>query len=114
MDSKEQADRLIVRLTDLTRSDKIHWEETANRTTFLTGFADFVGTLSKLDDPPATEAYELEIADHFGKTIETIVSSPSRTTQLARLRQLYNLAAERAMRSARPLSDVLASLEQIR
>jgi hypothetical protein len=114
MDSQEQTDRLIARLTDLTRSDKIHWEETADRTTFLTGFADFVSTLRKLDDPPAIEAYELDISDSFGKTIETIVSSTSRTTRLAGMRQLYNLAQERAMRSPRPLSDVLASLEQIR
>ena len=112
MDSKEQTDKLIARLTDLTKSGKIHWEETVNRTWFLAGFADFVALVRKTEDVP--DNYELEISDSFGKMIETIASSEAQTLRFAGLRQLYSIAQQRAMRSPRPLSDVLASLEQIR
>jgi hypothetical protein len=109
------------------KAGKIDWQETANSRKFLAQFSEFGAVISKPIDPPPEDGYELEITDRRGKTIDLfrcgLSEAHNRFDQSAavlaspqlRPRELYDLARAYAGRSPpTPLSDVLASLEQIR
>jgi hypothetical protein len=111
-----QLDRLIEKLTDLTRADKIYWQETADENTFLTGVGHSVVTVGRLNSSAAAP-YLIKILDSTGKTIEealVLVNPDVGVQDWDRLRTLHELARRNAMKSDKVVSDLLSSLEAIR
>lgn len=115
-----QIDKLVEKLTALTRADKVVWQETADENSFLTGVGQSVVIVGRVNSDPSAPCF-IRILDHAGKTIEEAyvpdLSSPDRDSamhDLARLRILLELARRSAMKSEKVVSDLLSSLEAIR
>jgi hypothetical protein len=114
-----QIDRLIEKLTELTRGDKVVWQETADENTFLTGVGKSVVTVGRVRTDTSAPCF-IRILDETGKTIEEAFApsvSAGRDTGLQewdRLRILHELARRNALKSERVVSDLLSSLEAIR
>jgi hypothetical protein len=47
MPFQEQIEKLITKLTELTKEDKVAWQETGNLNTYLAQFGKFIVTLGK-------------------------------------------------------------------
>jgi hypothetical protein len=103
---QEKIDQLVTRLTELTESGKVSWEETADEGTFLASVGKFVVTLGQ-DDP----YYRFKILDGTGKTIEEALGTGGENW--TRLSHLHELARRNALHVEEALSDLLSSLEHI-
>jgi hypothetical protein len=117
---EEHLDRLIEKLTDLTRADKVAWQETAAEDSFLTGVGQSVVIVGRVNSDLSAPCF-VRILDATGKTIEEAyapdLSSPDRDIamqDLGRLRALLELARRSAMQSEKVVSDLLSTLEAIR
>src|SRR5580700_7705213 len=117
---EEQLDRLIEKLTDLTRADKVAWQETAAENSFLTGVGQSVVIVGRVNSDPSAPCF-IRILDATGKTIEEAyvpnMSAPDRDIamhDLARLRTLLELARRNAMKSDQVVSDLISTLEAIK
>jgi hypothetical protein len=117
---ESQIDRLVEKLTDLTREEKVVWQETAADNTFLTGVVQSVVIVGRVNSDPSAPCF-IRILDASGKTIEEAYvpdfSSPDRDIalqDLARLRTLLELARRNAMKSEKVVSDLLSTLEAIK
>jgi hypothetical protein len=115
-----QIDKLIEKLTELTRADKVIWQDTADENTFLTTVGQSVVTVGRVNSGPSAPCF-VRILGDTGKTIEEAyapnLASPNREVaiqDLDRLRVLHELARRSALKSDKVVSDLLSSLEAIR
>jgi hypothetical protein len=116
---EEQIDKLVEKLTELTRTDKVAWQETADENTFLTGVGKSMVTIGRVNSGPAAPCF-VRILDDSGKTIEEAYAPnlAARDRDIAvrdldRLRTLHELARRSALKSDKVVSDLLSSLEAI-
>jgi hypothetical protein len=107
---QEKIDQLVTRLTELTESGKVSWEETADESTFLTSVGKFVVTLGEEHDDNYS-VYRFKILDGTGKTIDE--ASASGGENRTRLSHLHEFARRNALHVEEALSDLLSSLEHI-
>src|SRR5262244_1103512 len=112
MPYREQIEKLITKLTELTSQNKIAWQETAKVNTYLTAVADFIVTLGKAESE-LYGGYSFQILDPNGRTVETALATPSsnlvdpqqrvadslRVKDWERLRNLHELARRSALHS---------------
>jgi hypothetical protein len=115
-----QIDRLVEKLSDLTRADKVVWQETAAENSFLTSVGQSIVVVGRVNSDPSAPCF-IRILDATGKTIEEAyvpnLSASDRDTtmkDLARLRTLLEMARRNAMKSEKVVSDLLSSLEAIK
>jgi hypothetical protein len=111
-----QIDKLIEKLTDLTRADKVIWKDTAAENTFLTGVGKSVVIVGRTRTDTAAPCF-IRILDDAGKTIEEAFAPASGDSSLQdwdRLRTLYELGRRSALKSDKIVSDLLSTLEAIR
>lgn len=112
-----QIDKLVERLTELTRADKVVWQETADENTFLTGVGKSVVTVGRMRGDSTAPCF-IRILDDTGKTIEeafALMSARDQSLQdWERVRTLHELARRSALKSERLVSDLLSSLEAIK
>jgi hypothetical protein len=120
MPFQEQIEKLVTKLTDLTKEEKVSWQETANLNTYLTPVGKFTVTLGK-NGSEVYGGYSFQILDRTGKTIDGALAlfrgadaNSSAFQDWDRLRDLHELARRNALQSAKVVSDLLSSLEQIR
>ena len=110
MEPNEQAVQLIDRLLELTRNNKVEWQETVENNTFLAAFPKYVVTIGKSED-----AYRFGVADEFGKTLEDVAFAKSENRYLSEdFEQLHSLARRHALHSDAAISELLSSLATIR
>jgi hypothetical protein len=113
---QEQIDKLIEKLTELTRADKVVWKDTAAENTFLAAVGKSVVIVGRVRTDPAAPCF-IRILDDTGKTIEEAFAPAVGDTSLQdweRLRTLHELARRSALKSEKVVSDLLSSLEAIR
>jgi len=114
---QEKIDQLVTRLTELTESGKLSWEETADEHTFLASVGKFVVTLGevpeylRIDEEGPFPRYRFKILDETGKTIDEASGTPGENW--TRLSHLHELARRSALHVDEALSDLLSSLEHI-
>jgi hypothetical protein len=128
-----QIDKLIDKLTELTRADKIAWQDTADENAFLTAAGNSTVVVGGLGSDPAAPCF-IRVLDGTGKTVEEAfafseVSPPTNSVVAAavfldardralrewdRLRTLHELARRSALKSEKVVSDLLSSLEAIK
>jgi hypothetical protein len=115
----EQIDRLVTKLTELTESDKVDWQETGNANTYLAPVDKFVVTINK-GGSEMYGGYSFQILDNTGRAVEGALapfSGPEKSAEAhanwQRLRDLYEIARRRALHSEKVVSDLLASLDRI-
>jgi hypothetical protein len=125
-----QIDKLVEKLTELTRADKVIWQETAEENTFLTAVGQSVVTVGRVSSAPSAPCF-MRILDATGKTIEEAYAAKSdilteyrarrseaaldvAVRDLDRLQNLLELARRSAMKSDKFVSDLLSTLEAIR
>lgn len=116
----EQIDKLVTKLTELTRNEKVSWQETGSDHTYLAPVDKFIVTISK-QGSEIYGGYSFQILDHSGRAIEGALapfagpekSPPQSNSNWERLRDLYEIARRRALNSEKVVSDLLASLEKI-
>jgi hypothetical protein len=115
-----QIDKLIDKLTELTRADKVVWQETAAENTFLTGVGETGVTVGRVNSNPSAPCF-IRILDATGKTIEEAyapnLAMPDRDIAIKdmdRLRSLLELARRSALKSEKVVSDLLSSLEALK
>jgi hypothetical protein len=114
----EQIDKLVSRLTDLTRRDKVSWQETGNEYMFLAPLGKFIVTVGK-QGSEVYGGYSFQISEN-GRTIDGAIA-PYRGSEAQsegfrnwdRLRELYELARRSAVHADQSVSDLLSTLEQI-
>ena len=70
----EQIDRLVTKLTELTESDKVDWQETGNANTYLAPVDKFVVTINK-GGSEVYGGYSFQILDNTGRAIEGDLAS---------------------------------------
>ena len=104
---QKKIDQLVTRLTELTESGKVSWEETAEEGTFLASVGKFVVTLGEF---PSSQ-YRFRILDEKGKTIDEAWGTTGENWTL--LSHLHELARRNALHVEEALSDLLSSLEHI-
>jgi hypothetical protein len=112
---EEQIDKLVEKLTELTRADKVTWQETVDENTFLTVVGNAVVTVGSVKSY-ATAPCFIRILDATGKTIKEDLASMSvhDDRDWGRLRTLHELARENALKSEKVVSELLSTLEAIR
>jgi hypothetical protein len=115
----DQIDKLVTKLTELTRKDKVDWQETPNLNTYLAPVDRFVVTINK-GGSEVFGGYSFQILDGSGRAIEGALApysgkekSPESNANWERLRDLYEIARRRALHSEKVVSDLLASLDRI-
>jgi hypothetical protein len=107
-------DKLIDKLTELTRADKVVWQDTADENAFLTGVGNSTVVVGRLGSDPAAPCF-IRILDDTGKTVEEALAlGLADTPSWNRLRVLCDLARRSALKSERVVSDLLSTLEAIR
>jgi hypothetical protein len=120
MPFQKQIEQLITKLTELTKENKVVWQETGNLNTCLAPVGKFIVTLGK-SGSELYGGYSFQILDPSGKTIDGALA-PFRGAEANapafqdwdRLRELHELARRNAFQSDKAVSDLLSSLEQIR
>jgi hypothetical protein len=113
---ESQIDRLVGKLTELTRADKVVWQETAAENTFLTNVGKSVVTVGRTRTDTAAPCF-IRVLDDTGKTIDEAFAPAVGDSSLQdweRLRTLHELARRSALKSERVVSELLSSLEAIR
>lgn len=100
---QEQVNKLIARLTDLTKEGKVQWTETGDRETFLAPITTYRVTITKIGNLTV----QFRVFDPTGKLIEET------TGAMPDMSELFNLARRQARGTDKVLSELLVSLEQI-
>ena len=111
-----QIDKLIGKLTDLTRAEKVVWQDTADENAFLTSVGNSTVIVGRLRSDPAAPCF-IRVLDDAGKTVEEAFAPAVGDTTLEdwdRLRTLHELARRSALKSDKVVSDLLSTLEAIR
>jgi hypothetical protein len=121
MDFPAQILKLIVRLTELTKEDKLAWEETGNRNIYLAKIEKTNVLVGKAGSDVTFGGYSLQILDEAGQIIDgTLALYAVRDADRDAfkrwdlLRDLYELARRSALKSEKVVSDLLSTLEAIR
>jgi hypothetical protein len=115
-----QFDAVIKRLTDLTRADKVVWQETASTDTFLTVIGKSVVTVGQHRNlagaSKETPFGACFVRIHDTGQAEAEVSAPEgRAEDWTRIKTLLDLARQSATTQAnKVVSDLLSTLEAIR
>ncbi len=107
-----QIDKLIEKLTDLTRANKVIWQETADENSFLTGVGESVVIIGREKSFYTAPAF-VRILSATGRTIKQAGLSGDQEEQ-ERLRSLHELARSSAVKADKVVSDLLSTLEAIR
>jgi hypothetical protein len=109
-----QIDRLIEKLTELTRSNKMAWQETVDDQTFLTGVGKTVVTVGRAGSDSFSSCF-IRVLDETGKTIDEAYGSVRTSTQdFERLNALVEVARRSALKSDQVVTELLSTLEAIR
>ena len=106
---QEKIDQLVAKLTDLTETGRLAWEETAEEGTFLASVGKFVVTLG--EEGPNWPRYRFRILDAAGRMVDEAVRNLDDEDR-DRLQQLHELARRKALNVEEALSDLLSSLER--
>src|SRR5712691_1367561 len=114
----DQIEKLVTKLTELTREVKVAWQGTANVNTYLAPVGEFVVTVGR-GGSDVFGGYSFQILDREGRAIDGTFSVFPGSADPAyqdwnRLRSLHELARRSATHADRVVSDLLSSLEQIR
>lgn|SRR5580704_847317 len=115
----DQIDRLVTKLTELTRLNKVEWKETSNIATYLASVDKFVVTINK-SGSEVYGGFSFQILDRTGRVVEGVAApfvgrekSAEENANWERLRDLHEIARRRALHSEKVVSDLLASLDRI-
>jgi hypothetical protein len=121
MDFSAQILKLIVRLTELTKEDKLVWEETGNRNIYLAKIEKTNVLVGKAGSDVTFGGYSLQILDEAGQIIDGTMAlyairdaDRDAFKRWDLLRDLYELARRSALKSEKVVSDLLSTLEAIR
>jgi len=120
MDFPAQILKLIVRLTELTKEDKLAWQETGNRNIYLAKI-EKTNVLVGKSGSDVFGGYSLQILDEAGNTVDGALgvyagreADRNAFNRWDLLRDLCELARRSALRSDKVVSDLLSTLEAIR
>jgi hypothetical protein len=116
---RTQIDELISKLTTLSESGKVAWEETANLNAFRASLGEFGVTLSR-GGSLLYGAYAIEILDKAGRPIDGAQApfvgaekDPDGNQNWKRLGNLHEIARRNALKADQSVSELLSSLESI-
>ena len=108
-----QLETVIRKLTDLTRAEKVVWQKTAARDTFLTVVGNAVVTVGEADETP-DGSYFVRIKE-TGKTAAVEVFVHKEAEDWRRIKDLLDLARQSSTGwTNKVVSDLLSTLEAIR
>ena len=120
MEFPAQILKLVSKLIELTKEDKLAWEETGNRNIYLAKI-DKANVLVGKSGSDVYGGYTLQIIDESGHVVDgALALYASRDTDRAAfsrwdfLQSLYDLARRSALKSDKVVSDLLSTLEAIR
>jgi hypothetical protein len=115
----DQIDKLVTKLTELTRNDKVEWKETSKLSTYLASIDKFIVTLNKTGSE-VYGGFSFQILDRNGRVVEGVTypyvgrdKPAAECANWERLRDLYEIARRRALHSEKVVSDLLASLDRM-
>src|SRR5437660_10497201 len=110
----DQIEKLVTKLTELTREGKVEWQGTANLDTYLAPVVEFFVTVGR-GGSELGGAYSFQIRDREGRAIDGAlarfrpeVDRPA-FENWDRLRALYELARRSATHADKAVSDLLSS-----
>jgi len=116
----EQIEKLVSKLTELTETDKVDWQETANENAFLAPVGEFVVTVSR-GGSEVYGGYSFQIMGRTGRTIDGALApfvgpenNQAGSENWRRMSHLHELARRSALKADQAVSALLSSLEQIR
>jgi hypothetical protein len=112
-----QFDAVIKKLTDLTRADKVVWQETAAKDTFLTVIGKSVVTVGmRVGTPGISRDAKCFVRIHdTGQAEVEISASEADVDNWTRIKTLLDFARHNAAsQSNKIVADLLSSLEAIR
>jgi hypothetical protein len=120
MDFPEQITKLVSKLTELSKEEKVAWQEAGTKNTYLAQIGKAFVTVALSSSEPYGW-YSLQVADDTGRIVDS-ASAPyagrgamdSSLQNWEALRNLYELARRRALQSEKVVSDLLSTLEAIR
>jgi hypothetical protein len=118
---QEKIDQLVTKLTDLTETGKVAWDETADENVFVASVGKFVVSLGQDEDSWGNpiDRFRFRVLDGTGKTIDEALSyqgalsSQRDAEERDRLQRLHGLARRSALHTEEVLTDLLSSLERI-
>jgi hypothetical protein len=110
MELSDKLDRLALRLSEMTASGKIKWEETADEEASLVVIGKSSVTVREYHN-----TYELALRDENGRLLESVESLYlEQASQLrSNLIALHTAAKRSARGTDRALEDVFAALDKI-
>ncbi len=118
--------KLVEKLTELTRQNKITWETTADEDTFLTSAGKSVVTISRRGATDEDADYRIQLLNDVGQVVEEATATLSdfvpaelrrnlgRRVEWEQTRSLHEMARRSALHADEAVADLLMSLEQIR
>jgi hypothetical protein len=113
-----QFDAVIKKLTDLTRADKVIWQETAAKDTFLTIVGKSVVTVGMKEVLPGAPSRTVKCFVRIhdtGKAEAEVSATESEGDNWTRIKTLVDFARHSATtQSNKIVSDLLSTLEAIR
>jgi hypothetical protein len=108
-------EKLVDRLIELSRSQKLPWQETGDERAFVALLPKFSVAIKKVRGTAGD--YTFRVVDDFDRLIDEVTASQSpdlpQDGSRKKLGELYELARRNAVRADDALSDLLASLEKI-
>jgi hypothetical protein len=109
-------DKLVDRLLELSREGKVAWRETGDERAFVALLPKFAVAISRVRQ--TGEDYTFRVVDERDKLIEEATLSENEHLHANdawdKLSNLHELARRTAVHADEAVSDLLASLEQIR
>jgi hypothetical protein len=108
-------DKVVDRLLELSRAGKVVWQETVDERAFAALLPKFTVAISRRR---TGEEYTFRVVDERDRVVEEATISEAGHLQANdawdKLRDLHELARRSAVHADEAVSDLLASLEQIR
>ncbi len=122
MEFPAQIVKLVSKLTELSKDDKVAWQESGTVNTYLAQIGKAFVTVGK-SGSDSYSWYSIQVIDDNGRTVDgatapytSLAAGTSQSSFLNwnALRSLYELARRRALQSEKVVSDLLSTLEAIR
>lgn len=120
MDFPEQITKLVSKLTELSKNDKVAWQESGTKNTYIAQIGKAFVTVGMSSSEPYGW-YSLQVADDNGRIVDGVTAPyagrgaiDSSFHDWDALHSLYELARRRALQSERVVSELISSLEAIR